>query len=179
MKTIDVTPTWQGLLPAFLHVLEHGNEKGVQVVKEQLLKMAKAADGFNDAIKATGRNYQVRMPEFNYNNAQLSPDGYSKYNERWRLRHNRVEQELGHKEYPEDKMLPEGELIYGLDQAIEHAKEYFYTEDEYTDKRRSKPVQIHVETIQRVPLLELRWNPEHNDEDGDNVEVIIVGEAVI
>jgi hypothetical protein len=40
-QTIDLTPTWQGILPALLAIFEHGDRK---TALEELLKMAKIAD---------------------------------------------------------------------------------------------------------------------------------------
>ena len=43
-ETIDVTPTWAGLLPAMLMVLEQGNAKAKQEIKAELQRMARIAD---------------------------------------------------------------------------------------------------------------------------------------
>ncbi len=43
-ETIDITPTWAGLLPAMLMVLEQGNAKAKQEIKAELQRMARIAD---------------------------------------------------------------------------------------------------------------------------------------
>lgn len=50
-KTIDLTPTWSAILPAFLAVLENGTEKGKEAAREELKRMAQAADQFNELVK--------------------------------------------------------------------------------------------------------------------------------
>lgn len=52
VETIDCTPTWQGMLKMFLAVIEDGNAEGRKVARKELLNMAKAADGYNEMIKA-------------------------------------------------------------------------------------------------------------------------------
>lgn len=54
VETLDLTPTWEGLLPALLLVLEHGETKEARdnAVKE-LRNMAQAADQFRKAAIVT------------------------------------------------------------------------------------------------------------------------------
>ena len=42
--TVDITPTWRGLLPYMMAVLEDGTHEGKEIVKENFQKMATAAD---------------------------------------------------------------------------------------------------------------------------------------
>lgn len=51
-KTITITPTWEGLLPALLAVLTDGEAQGQVAVREELTRMARAADVANDAARA-------------------------------------------------------------------------------------------------------------------------------
>ncbi|MEM7298027.1 MAG: hypothetical protein AAF391_07150 [Bacteroidota bacterium] len=52
MKTIDITPTWSGLLPALLAVIQDGETaEARQIAKDELVKMAKAADRYNEHTK--------------------------------------------------------------------------------------------------------------------------------
>lgn len=51
-KTITLTPTWEGLLPALLTVLTDGEAQGQVAVREELTRMARAADVANDATRA-------------------------------------------------------------------------------------------------------------------------------
>ena len=46
MKTIDVTPTWAGLMPAMIQVLRNpnANKESVQGITEELIRLAKIAD---------------------------------------------------------------------------------------------------------------------------------------
>lgn len=50
-QTIDVTPTWEGMLSYYLIVLEDGNKEGKAIAKKELANMAKAADLFNELMK--------------------------------------------------------------------------------------------------------------------------------
>lgn len=43
-RSVDVTPTWAGLLPALLAVLDNGTAQGRAMAKEELARMAVAAD---------------------------------------------------------------------------------------------------------------------------------------
>lgn len=46
-RVIDVTPTWEGLVPAFLALIENGNAEGRATAVAELTRMAKAADKAN------------------------------------------------------------------------------------------------------------------------------------
>jgi hypothetical protein len=48
---IDCIPTWEGILPYLLAVLEDGTTEGKKLAKEELKRMAKAADSFNKSTK--------------------------------------------------------------------------------------------------------------------------------
>lgn len=50
MKTINLTPTWKQWTRTILLVLENGNEKDKKIAREELLKMAEAADKFNEIV---------------------------------------------------------------------------------------------------------------------------------
>ena len=55
METIDVTPTWSGLVPVLSLVLQRSDsEQARREVTEELMKMAKAADQWNAHCKAQG-----------------------------------------------------------------------------------------------------------------------------
>lgn len=49
--TIDLTPTWSGLMPAFFNVLEGGDAEGKAMAKEQLMGLALAVDRSNAKAK--------------------------------------------------------------------------------------------------------------------------------
>lgn len=42
--TINVAPTWEGILPAMLAVLESGTAEGRKLVRAELFRMAQVAD---------------------------------------------------------------------------------------------------------------------------------------
>ena len=50
-KTVDVTPTWQGILPALLTLLQSDNHKSRQVAESELRRMAGLADGYVELSK--------------------------------------------------------------------------------------------------------------------------------
>lgn len=53
MTTIDLTPTWSGLLPVMVHVLQHSeSESSKRDIADELNKMARAADRWNAHCKA-------------------------------------------------------------------------------------------------------------------------------
>ena len=52
MKTIDVTPTWKGILPALLFILadDSSTKKNKDMAADELRKMAHAADRYNEGV---------------------------------------------------------------------------------------------------------------------------------
>lgn len=42
--TIDITPTWEAVLPIYMDALEYGQGPGVFAAREELRRMAKLAD---------------------------------------------------------------------------------------------------------------------------------------
>lgn len=51
-ETIDMPPTWQGVLPILLASLEDGTHKGKEIARKEFANMAKAADKWNAYVKA-------------------------------------------------------------------------------------------------------------------------------
>jgi len=51
-ETIDLTPTWSGILPALLALLENGTETGKLTARQELANMARAADRAVELAKA-------------------------------------------------------------------------------------------------------------------------------
>lgn len=45
--TIDMTPTWSGLVDSLIAVLEDGTEKGKIIARTEFRRMATAADAYN------------------------------------------------------------------------------------------------------------------------------------
>ena len=44
---ISLKPTWQGLMPALIAMLESGTEEGKAIAREELLKLARDVDALN------------------------------------------------------------------------------------------------------------------------------------
>ena len=44
MKTIDITPTWEAVLPLLLAAFEDGTPEGRRMAREELRRMASIAD---------------------------------------------------------------------------------------------------------------------------------------
>lgn len=51
-NTVNITPTWKGVLPVLMAVLEHGTDEGKRQAREELTRMAEAADQYNALQKA-------------------------------------------------------------------------------------------------------------------------------
>lgn len=49
-STIDFTPSWRAVLPAILLALDHGGDEGKRIAKEELARMAEAADAYNASV---------------------------------------------------------------------------------------------------------------------------------
>lgn len=55
-KTIALTPTWQGILPSILAVLEHAQtEDAKENMRMELRRMAEAADNWNNHVRSGKR----------------------------------------------------------------------------------------------------------------------------
>lgn len=50
--TIDLTPTWEGMMPAIIAVLQNGSAKGQAIAIEELMKLAKSVDAMNATTRA-------------------------------------------------------------------------------------------------------------------------------
>jgi hypothetical protein len=50
-NTIDLTPTWRGLLRGLVCVLQTGTPEGKRIAEEELRRMAEAADKWNAHCK--------------------------------------------------------------------------------------------------------------------------------
>ena len=51
-QTVDLTPTWQGILPALLDLLKSDNPKSRQLAESELRRMAGLADGYIESLRA-------------------------------------------------------------------------------------------------------------------------------
>jgi len=54
-QTIDITPTWQAVLPMLLAAHASGSFEGVKAAEEELLRMAKLADAYVAAQKEAAK----------------------------------------------------------------------------------------------------------------------------
>ena len=43
-KTVDLTPTWQGILPALLNLLQSDNPRTRELAEAEMYRMARSAD---------------------------------------------------------------------------------------------------------------------------------------
>lgn len=59
-KVVKVAPTWAGLLPFYFAVLESGNAEGRGIAREELRRMAQAADFWNEECDARKRRAERR-----------------------------------------------------------------------------------------------------------------------
>ena len=51
MKTIDATPTWEGILPLYIAGIESGSFEGIKNATEELYRMARQADMYVASLK--------------------------------------------------------------------------------------------------------------------------------
>ncbi|KVL49993.1 hypothetical protein [Burkholderia territorii] len=66
MKTIELKPTWQALVPVLLAVIESGTAEGRSKAKAELVDLAKRVDEINEEIKkraTTPRGKKVQYLE--------------------------------------------------------------------------------------------------------------------
>ncbi|NIO82542.1 MAG: hypothetical protein GTN53_18290 [Candidatus Aminicenantes bacterium] len=47
MKTINLTPTWEGIMPGLIEVLQNGTEEGKELAKAELMDLARKVDEIN------------------------------------------------------------------------------------------------------------------------------------
>jgi len=47
IKTIKLTPTWRGIMPGIIQVLENGTEEGRKIAREELMRIAAQLDELN------------------------------------------------------------------------------------------------------------------------------------
>ena len=51
MRTIDMTPTWETAVRIYLMVLEDGEEKGKEMAREELMRLARNYDQLTAELK--------------------------------------------------------------------------------------------------------------------------------
>jgi len=52
IETIDVTPTWADVLPVLLTAHANGGPEGQKAAYEELRRMARLADKYNESLKS-------------------------------------------------------------------------------------------------------------------------------
>lgn len=64
---LDLTPTWQGILPVMVLALTNGTPTGQRAAQEELARMADAADKWNAHAKAEqeAKRHPLRLPAIN------------------------------------------------------------------------------------------------------------------
>ena len=55
VNTIDMTPTWVDILGIYVAVMERGNAEGRAIAKQEMRRMAEAADNWNASVKDAQR----------------------------------------------------------------------------------------------------------------------------
>ena len=62
-KTIDVTPTWAGLIPVMIKILKspRANNVAKQEVTQELLRLAKIVDDQNEKAKMAELDRKARL----------------------------------------------------------------------------------------------------------------------
>lgn len=60
---IDLTPTWTGILPSLLLVLEHGTEEGKRTARGELSKMARFADKYVEQSEFGNSDLDLKLEE--------------------------------------------------------------------------------------------------------------------
>lgn len=49
MKTIDITPTWEEIMPVIIMAIENGTSEGKESAKEELMELARKVDQANQS----------------------------------------------------------------------------------------------------------------------------------
>lgn len=79
-ETVDLTPTWRGILPALLAIFEHGDR---QTALDELAKMANLADRYNqltskvEYVSRRGDDRQLTIREY-WEMWEMEEDGLDK-----------------------------------------------------------------------------------------------------
>ena len=57
METIDITPTWEALIPAMVQVLRNpkANSESIKGITEELTRLAKIVDAYNESQSVEDR----------------------------------------------------------------------------------------------------------------------------
>ncbi|PZR35790.1 hypothetical protein [Caulobacter segnis] len=68
-QTIDLTPTWRAVLPIIATALTEGTPEGAKLAREELRRMAEAADQWNARMTLVSR-YNAAL-----NEQEIAPNG--------------------------------------------------------------------------------------------------------
>ena len=55
MKTVNITPKWQGIMPLLVHTIKNGDKGAVDATIAELMKLAKAMDEANARMDEEAR----------------------------------------------------------------------------------------------------------------------------
>jgi hypothetical protein len=77
---IDCTPTWVGILPYYLTVLQDGNEKGKEIARKELKRMAEIADLYVAMQKAEADGNKAARLKENQDNFDMGLITTDEYN---------------------------------------------------------------------------------------------------
>jgi hypothetical protein len=61
-RFIDVTPTWEQLMPAFFAILENGTDTGKDLARAELTRLARMADAIHAQQKAEQQRRETLAP---------------------------------------------------------------------------------------------------------------------
>lgn len=65
VRYVDVTPTWRGVVPIIEAALRNGTHKGVAAGREEMYRMADAADKWNAHVDAMQKAKKALSPDEN------------------------------------------------------------------------------------------------------------------
>ncbi len=51
VETIDLTPTWEGIMPGLIACLQDGTGEGQRMAREELMRLARIVDAANAKAK--------------------------------------------------------------------------------------------------------------------------------
>ena len=53
METIDLTPSWESVMPALISALQNGSSAGEKLAIEELMSLARRVDRLNEKLKGS------------------------------------------------------------------------------------------------------------------------------
>lgn len=71
-RTIDITPTWRGIMPVLIEGIRHGTPEGQRIAREELMRLADIADREIARDRVFSRNAQREIAA----HIASGPDGW-------------------------------------------------------------------------------------------------------